>query len=150
MKIEELKKDLYLGDYGEKIANYSSGYICDILTEIADNNVDLYNYDLLQWVANDSYNIAYCDEAKDELGADGLIAMIQGGQYLKYSSNLYENLENIVKYYVFDYIENVLKLEEITEEQLNELEFEIDFTDNNEKLENINDKIDNVFNNKEE
>ena len=150
MKIEELKKDLYLGDYGEEITNYSSGYICDILTEIADNNVDLYNYDLLQWVANDLYNIAYCDEAKDELGADDLITMIQGGQYLKYSSNLYENLEDIVKYYVFDYIENVLKLEEITEEQLNELEFEIDFTDNNEKLENINDKIDNVFNNKEE
>lgn len=150
MKIEELKKDLYLGDYGEEITNYSSGYICDILTEIADNNVNLYNYDLLQWVANDLHNIAYCDEAKNELGADDLIKMIQGGQYLKYSSDLYKNLEDIMKYYVFDYIENVLELEEITEEQLNDLEFEIDFTDNNEKLENIDDKINNVFNNKEE
>lgn len=150
MKIEELKKDLYLGDYGEEITNYSSGYICDILTEIADNNVNLYNYDLLQWVANDLHNIAYCDEAKNELGADDLIKMIQGGQYLKYSSDLYKNLEDIIKYYVFDYIENILELEEITEEQLNKLEFEIDFADNNEKLENIDDKINNVFNNKEE
>ena len=52
MKIEELKKDLYLGDYGEEIANYSSGYICDILTEIADNNVDIYYYDLFEWAKN--------------------------------------------------------------------------------------------------
>lgn len=49
MKIEELKKDLYLGDYGEEITNYSSGYVCDILTEIADNNVDIYYYDLFEW-----------------------------------------------------------------------------------------------------
>lgn len=89
-------------------------------------------------------------EPKNAQNHFDMLKCIQQGQYYQNEQDLYENLEDIMKYYVFDYIENVLELEEITEEQLNELEFEIDFTDNNEELENINDKINNVFNNKEE
>ena len=74
---------------------------------------------------------------------------IQQGQFYSYQRELYENLEDIIKYYVFNYIQEALEIEEITEEQLNELEFEIDFTDDNEELENINDKINEIFNNKE-
>lgn len=147
MKIEELKKDLYLGDYGEEITNYSSGYICDILTEIADNNVDTYYYDLFEWAKN---NFHIIKEANKELGINpDIIKQIQQAQYYSLEQDLYENLESIIKYYVFNYIQEVLEIEEITEEQLNELEFEIDFTDNNEELENINDKINKVFNNEE-
>lgn len=147
MKIEELKKDLYLGDYGEEIANYSSGYVCDIITEIADNNVDIYYYDLFEWAKN---NFSIIEEANEELGINpNIIKQIQQGQFYSYQRDLYENLENIIKYYVFDYIQEVLEIEEITEEQLNELEIEIDFTDNSERLENINDEINEIFKNKE-
>ena len=148
MKIEELKKDLYLGDYGEEITNYLSGYICDIITEIADNNVDIHYYDLFEWAKN---NFSIIEEANEEMGIinPDITKQIQQGQFYLYQRDLYENLENIIKYYVFDYIENALELKEITEEQLNELEFEIDFTDYNERLENINDKINGIFNNKE-
>lgn len=147
MKIEELKKDLYLGDYGEEITNYSSGYVGDILTEIADNNVDIYYYDLFEWAKN---NFSIIEEANEEMGINpDITKQIQQGQFYSYQRELYENLEDIMKYYVFNYIQEALEIEEITEEQLNELEFEINFTDNNEELENINDKINEIFNNKE-
>ena len=148
MKIEELKKDLYLGDYGEEITNYSSGYICDILTEIADNNVDIYYYDLFEWAKN---NFSIIEEANEEMGINpDITKQIQQGQFYSYQRELYENLEDIMKYYVFNYIQETLEIEEITEKQLNELEFEIDFTDNNEELENINDKIEEIMKNEEE
>lgn len=147
MKIEELKKDLYLGDYGEEITNYSSGYVCDIITKIANNNVDIHYYDLFEWAKN---NFSIIEEANEELGINpDIIKQIQQGQFYSYQRDLYENLENIIKYYVFDYIQEVLEIEEITEEQLNELEIEIDFTDNSERLENINDEINEIFKNKE-
>ena len=148
MKIEELKKDLYLGDYGEEITNYSSGYVGDILTEIADNNVDIYYYDLFEWAKN---NFSIIEEANEEMGINpDITKQIQQGQFYSYQRELYENLEDIMKYYVFNYIQETLEIEEITEEQLNELEFEIDFTDNNEELENINDKIEEIMKNEEE
>lgn len=95
-------------------------------------------------------NFSIIEEANEEMGINpDITKQIQQGQFYSYQRELYENLEDIMKYYVFNYIQEVLEIEEITEEQLNELEFEIDFTDNNEELENINDKINEIFNNKE-
>ena len=42
LKIKDLKNELNLGDYGEDITNYNSGYISDIINEIADNYIDIY------------------------------------------------------------------------------------------------------------
>ena len=145
IKIEELKNFLYLGDLGDQLTQYNEGYICDVITEIADNNIDIYNYDLLQWVANNLYNIDYCDRAINEVGADNLISMIQGGQYLAYSEELYNNLEDIVKNYVLNHIEE-LEIEEITTEQWEEIESEIDFNDNNARLEDIQEQINDILN----
>lgn len=119
LKIKDLKKfDLNLGDYGENIIDYSSNqYISDIFSEIADNNVNIYNYDLLQWVANDLYNIEYCNEAINEFGANDFIAILQQAQYLEISENLNNHIEDILLYYAYTYIENNLDIEEITEEQ---------------------------------
>lgn len=36
IKIIDLKKELFLGDLGEHFTEYSSGYICDIISEISD------------------------------------------------------------------------------------------------------------------
>ena len=35
-----IKKDLYFGDLGDYFRDYNNGYIGDIITEIADNNID--------------------------------------------------------------------------------------------------------------
>lgn len=149
IKIEDLKKDLYIGDLGDRLVDYDSGYVCDVISEIADNNVDIYNYDLLEWAKN---NYSYIEEAIDQFGfpqengrADFFRAIMQG-QYLAYEQELYENLKDILKFFVFDYIEKQLEIIEITEEQLEEIEIEIDFEDNNEQLENIIDKINEILN----
>lgn len=142
IKIEDLKKDLFLGDFGEYFADYDSGYICDIITEIADNNVDIYYYDLFEWAKN---NFSYINEANEELGTPADITkQIQQGQYYANERNLYENLDEILQFFMYDYIEKYLNIKEITEEQ-NENLLDWDFTDNNEMLENLIEHINEIL-----
>lgn len=142
LKIEDLRKELYTGDLGEYFIDYDDGYICDIITEIADNSVDIYTQDLLDWVPD---NYSYIEEANIKMGVPkGFLNQIQQGQCYYYERNLYENLEDTLKNYMYNYIENILKVKEITEEQ-NENLLDWDFSDNNEKLENLIDHINEVL-----
>lgn len=142
-KIEELKKDLFLGDLGEYFRDYDNGYICDIISKIADNKVDIYYSDLFEWA---KYNFDIIQEANEEFGTPtDITKQIQQGQYLYNERDLYDNLEDIIKFYIYDYIEKDLKIEELTQEQVEEIENEIDFTDNNEQLENIIEKVNEIL-----
>lgn len=142
LKIEDLRKELYTGDFGDCFCDYDDGYICDIVIEIADNHVDIYTNDLLDW-AKDNYE--YIDEANEELGrADDFLGEIKQGQFLYNERDLYDNLEDSLKLFAYVYIQNVLGIEEITEEQ-NENLLDYDYTDNNDELENIIDHIEEVF-----
>lgn len=138
LKIKDLKKDLFIGDFGYDFIDYSEGCICDIITEIADNNVDIYTQDLLDWVPD---NYSYIEEANEELGVPhDFLKQIQQGQYYYNERNIYEHLEDILKNYMYDYIENYLNIEEITEDQYEKL-LDFDFEDNNGLLENLLDHI---------
>ena len=57
--IEDLQARLDLGEYGDQITDYT-GNIGDAFGEIADSNVDLYNYDLLKWLPD---NYEWLEEA---------------------------------------------------------------------------------------
>lgn len=141
LKIEDLKNELNLGDYGEDITNYSSGYVSDIITEIADNNVDIYNNDLMEWAKGNTY---YIDRAVDELGRpDTIEDEIRQGQYIAYQEDLYNNLEDILKYWAYDYIENKYNITELTEEQNDEINF-YNYT-NVDRLEEIKGMIEDIF-----
>lgn len=134
LKIKDLKKDLFIGDFGYDFIDYSDGYICDIITEIADNNVDIYTQDLLDWVPD---NYSYIEEANEELGVPhDFLEQIQQGQYYYNERNIYEHLKDILKNYMYDYIENYLNIEEITEDQYKKL-LDFDFEDNNGLLEDL-------------
>lgn len=142
LKIEDLRKELYTGDLGEYFIDYDDGYICDIITEIADNSVDIYTQDLLDWVPD---NYSYIEDANIEKGVPkGFLNQIRQGQYYYYERNLYENLEDTLKNYMYNYIENILKVKEITEEQ-NENLLDWDFSDNNEKIENFIEHINEIL-----
>lgn len=154
LRIEDLKKDLYLGDFGEYFNDYDNGYICDIITEIADNKVDIYTSDLLEWAKG---NYSDIEEALDEFGTPtddsgkaDFLKIIQQGQYYANERDLYDNLEDALKFYAYDYIEKTLKIDEITEEQNDELLSCFDFDDNNESLENLVEAINEIFTNEEE
>lgn len=149
LKIEDLKKDLYVGDFGDCFRDYDNGYIGDIITEIADYNVNIYTSDLLEWAKG---NYSYIEEALDEFGTPqddngkaDFIRTIQQGQYYANERNLYENLEDSLKMFMYDYIKKDLNIKELTEEQNNELLECFDFTDNNEQLENLIENINEIL-----
>jgi len=75
-----------------------SDKIQDAISEIADNNINIYNADLLQWFPD---NYDKVEEAIEEYGfpeLDGKPDMLQAirqGQYLENEEVLYEALEEI-------------------------------------------------------
>ena len=147
LKIKDLKNELNLGDYGEDITNYSSGYVSDIITEIADNNVDIYNNDLMEWAKG---NTSYIEDAmvefgtpEDSNGHPDFMRLIMQGQYYMYEQDLYNNLEDILKYWAYDYIENKYNITELTEEQNDEINF-YNYT-NVDRLEEIKGMIEDIF-----
>lgn len=146
VKIEDLKKELYIGELGEYFIYYDRGYIGDIIAEIADNNISLYNCDLLDWAKGNS---SYIDDAVKEFGINeknfDFFRLIQNGQYLAVTQELYENLEDSLKFYMYDYIEKNTELLALDEDTVEELENCFDFNDNNEELENLIDKINEIL-----
>lgn len=140
-KVTELKNNYNLGDYGEYICDYNDGYICDIFTYIADD-VDIYYNDLIEWLKH-GRNECYVEDAVKEGLVDvqnfDLFKAIQCGQFFEREQNLYENLEDIVKFRLFDYIVHELKIEELTEEQAEEID---NLTiDNNDRLEDLFEQV---------
>lgn len=130
--LEELKNNLSF-TYGEQITDYDSGYIGDIFTEIADSNVDMYTSDLFEWGKS---NLWYIDEATKELGnPSDIIKQIQQGQFYAYEQELYENKEDIMKYFAYTYLnDNEIKL---SDGEIEELDDYLETLDSNDKLENI-------------
>lgn len=148
LKIEELKNDLYLGELGDRFVDYNEGYICDIIAEIADNNVPIYIDNIWKEAAENS---SYIEEALDEYGTPtnyrgraDILRILTQGLYYKNERDLYDNLEDSLKFWAYNYIEYKLKIKEITEEQNDNL-LDWDFGDNNEELENLIEHIDNIF-----
>lgn len=134
IKIEDLKKDLFIGELGEYFCDYNSGYICDIISEIADNHVNIYYNDLFEWA---KHNFSIIEEANEEFGTpNDMTKQIQQGQYYYNERNLYENLKDIVLFRLYDYIEKDLDIKELTDEQIEEIDF-LNINDNNELLENL-------------
>ena len=137
MNKKELMQQLETGDLGDQFTNYSDGYIGDIIAEIADNNVDIYHSDLWDWAKN---NYEWCEEAI----AQGLYEvtssrefdihkLFQAGQYEQNTQNLYESLDNSIKYFIY----HNLELEEIDGDLQEFIEGLCDDVDNNQKLEDI-------------
>lgn len=137
---EELREELQ-NTYCDNICDYDSGYICDIISEIGDRNIDIYYYDLFEWAKG---NFDYINEANEELGQpNDIIQQIQQGQYLQITNDLYDNFDDMIKLFIYDYIYNNLEIEEITEEQEEEIDL-LNF-DNNNTLEEVIDEITNIL-----
>ena len=75
--------------------------------------------------------------------------IFQQGIYLKNEQEIYENLEDSLKYFMYDYIEKDLKINELTKEQNDNL-LDWNFNDNNEQLENLIEHIDEILKESEE
>lgn len=149
LNVSELKADIHndLGEYGDNFCDYSGHhYICDVISEIADNNIDIYNYDLFEWCktnyewVEDAIAQGLCDTSSPSIPR-----MIQAGQYEYNSSNLYEHLDSIMLNYCLNFIEQDLSIKEITQEQYDEIEAKCTNVDNNDTLDDFEDFLSELF-----
>ena len=151
--LKELREEqnLYLGDYGEFFVDYDRGYICDCISELADNNISIYNYDLLEWVKDNS---EYVERAVAEFGIDSrnfdFFGLLRQGQYMQIEEELYTNLDDILTNWIINYIEYDLNIKELTDEQAEQVEDLFNKYENNDELEYIIEQIKEIFESEEE
>jgi hypothetical protein len=65
----------------------------DFVGDYADNLIDTYTTDQLDWYSNDANRIDYMDDAIKELGAQEAYQILSGGQYLYWEEVLNEVIE---------------------------------------------------------
>lgn len=124
----------------EVIGNYSNdAYICDIITEVADNSVNIYNHQLWE---NAPKIREYIEEAIEEGLVDtsnvDLIRIFQAGEYQYYTQLLYENLETMIFNYAVNYINENYPDVNIEAE---EVEQRLSNIDNNDTFDRIEEEI---------
>ena len=122
--------------------DYSNGYICDIITEVCDNNVDIYNGDLWEWAKDNEY---YIEQATNEFGIDSnnfdLIKLFQQGQYFYYEETCYNNLDDIIEYLIL----SNLDVEEISDAVYDEILSISGKEDNNARIEDYIEEIEELI-----
>ena len=147
LNIDEIKKDLAPGEYGEYLTDYigSDSYICDAYHKIADNNTSIYYHDILKFISENP-------EALADVVHEGLYEinrnydLYQHGQMAEYYTilqNLYEHTEDAIKLAILNYIKYTLKLDEISEEADNEID---GLLDDSERLSTILESVDAILN----
>ena len=142
--VDELESGLNLGDYGEYLNDYrdSSSYICDAITEIADNNTSIYHSDIMAFL---SRNPEAVEDAIDEFGWDGcggtLERASQMGEFLTIERDLYDHMADAVMLAAVHFIRYDLKIEEIPEELADLIRQWADEANNNDRMDEIPDKI---------
>jgi hypothetical protein len=125
-KVNELLNNIIydkLDDEGENMLdsfiNYEEGSISDILREIAETEIDIYNADLLKWLGN---NYGFFEEYinNNGIGKDfRLFETIMGCQFEYLSFNIGSDL---MLGYAYKYILNELETDEISETQRDSIE----------------------------
>ena len=133
MLIDDYLAELEQSEFVDAFEEHESGYICDIISEIADNAVSIYTADLIEFV-ND--NSDWVDEAIFNFGASGygpirdssdlssFVARIGSlAWFLRNESVIYENLEDCAIAAAVRYIQKKYNLDSLTDEQIENIEF---------------------------
>lgn len=141
-RIKELENKYELENILYCFANYSNGYICDIIMEVCDNNIDIYTSDLWDWAKNNEY---YIEQAINNFGIDSnnfdLTRLFQQGQFYYYEEICYKNLDDIIEYLIL----SNLDVEEISDTIYDEILNISGKEDNNAKIENYIDEIEELI-----
>lgn len=141
-RMKELENKYELENILYCFGDYSNGYICDIITEVCDNNVDIYNSDLWDWAKDNEY---YIEQAINEFGIDSsnfdLIGLFRQGQYFYYEETCYNNLDDIIEYLIL----SNLDVEEISDAVYDEILNISGKKDNNARIENYIEEIEDLI-----
>ena len=150
LKVSEIKRN-NLDSFIDCLNDYDSGYICDIISEIADSNTSIYYSDIIEFISN---NVEEINDTIEEFGWNGccndLYKAGQMAECRKNENEMYEELEQGLFNVALSYIKYTLEVEEISDEQLNDIEGLCADTDSNDKLENFLEKVEEIVNSEEE
>jgi hypothetical protein len=120
-KLEGLDNNNIVLDIADELLGYDSGFFEDNCREIVESNVDIYNKDLLQWLSEYVYEYETYINENGTMEEFDLYKSIMNAQAYYYESLVLDNEDNVFMVYVYNYILNELKVEEITEEQFEEI-----------------------------
>ena len=138
LNVKELMEDLELGEYGDRLIEYDNGYICDVISEITNRGVSIYNYDLWNWAKDNS---DWIEEGIVQFGIDSknfdLMRIFMQGQYLQIQDELYSNLNDIIRYWIY----NNLTVSELSQDMVNYIEDYSNTIDTNTRLDWIMEEI---------
>lgn len=150
LKVSEIQRNK-LNSYIDCLNDYDNGYICDIISEIADSNTSIYHSDIIEFISN---NVEEVNGAIKELGWDGcggdLYKAGQAAEFEKNENEMYNELEEGLFNVALSHIQYTMEIEEISDEQLDEIEGLCSDTDNNDRLDDFLEKVEEIVNGEEE
>ena len=144
IRLSEVIKNLELGDFGEEIFNYDTTYIYDILSEIAGSNANIYDYDTYYCDIKEfiKKHMKELNKSIDQFGwQSDIYKQRQIKQYEFNIQQLYDNLEDIIKAYAYNYMVEELEIEEVSEEFFNNLNIELEEMNSENRCEEIKDLV---------
>lgn len=128
------------------LTDYDNGYIYDVISEIADSQVDIYYSDLTEWASGHFEEIA---ETISEFGWDGcekdLYKAAQLAQFRENENEMYSELSEGLENFALSYLEYKLKMKEISEERWEEIQDFLSDIDSDDELEEITNFLDKMF-----
>lgn len=150
LKVSEIERNK-LNSCIDCLNDYDNGYICDIIVEIADSNTSIYHSDIIEFISN---NVEEVNDVIEELGWDGcggdLYRAGQAAEFGKNENEMYNELEEGLFNVALSHIQYTMEVEEISDEQLNEIDNLCYDTDNNDRLEDFLEKVEEIVNGEEE
>ena len=128
------------------LTDYDNGYIYDIISEIADNQVDIYYSDLTEWANGHFEEIS---ETISEFGWEGcgrdLYKAVQMAQYRENENEMYSELSEGLENFALSYLEHDLKIVGIAEDRWEEIQDFLSDIDSDDELEEITNFLDKMF-----
>jgi len=128
--IKEYKDSLNVGEYGEEFLNYDfNHYISDVISFIAEANIDIYNDDLWKWArVNHDWIEAAIDYGYYSINPKNfdLMDLFKTGQYLEIMDNIYSHIDDIIAYAVLEEVEHEFVNKKRLVEVIEDICFDID------------------------
>lgn len=150
LKVSEIERN-NLDSFIDCLNDYDNGYICDIISEIADSNTSVYYSDIIEFISN---NVEEVNGIIEECGWDGcgsdLYKAWQAAEYRKNEQDMYNELEEGLFNFALSHIQYTMEVEKISDEQLDEINNLCYDTDNNDRLEDFLEKVEEIVNGEEE
>lgn len=150
LKVSEIERN-NLDSFIDCLNDYDSGYICEIISEIADSNTSIYYSDIIKFISD---NVEEVNDTIEEFGWNGcgsdLYKAGQMAEYRKNENDMYNELEEGLFNVALSHIQYTMEAEEISDEQLDEIETLCSDTDNNDRLEDFLERVEEIISVEEE